>query len=531
MKKYTVLSFNFNNYDKIRDPKVVDPDAEYIFVTDRKPREPSRFESIIGDVKPVSVWDVRIVPMLVNTNPIYASYYVRHHPFEFASTDTVVVVDASVQINDSLAPIVDAFIDSGADYSPMLTDFKTDEVKMRYFCDHIRRVTKDDTDAMDAYIASLGQTKWKGSIGCAFAMFRKTPVVHEFLATVWGKLLELGSHGVPNRMDEIVLHKELYAFSKKIRLFVTSVQVIQSTYMTYCKHGSNEPVPPYSNYDHMYYVCDMPVSPNRFSKEFNYPREYRCKTEAMLLTKHLNPDDLREWLDWHLSRCGFDRIHVFDNESDYDVKRVCDEFDGLVTYEYIEGHPRQYKLYDEYVNWKSQAEWIMPLDDDEYLDLGDFVDIDEAIQYYEGKIPHLGMLAIRWKHLFPKDFHEERTGKVLEYCTEENPELARKFMRLGDDTVKTLVRRNGPVHYEETWENPAGGHVPRHKCFECARTCDGKRVAGCGVRAGYNIDDERLRIFHCRYKGPADWKKWHGKGVMTVSDAIPRERTFAGMEF
>lgn len=26
-------------------------------------------------------------------------------------------------------------------------------------------------------------------------------------------------------------------------------------------------------------------------------------------------------------------------------------------------------------------------------------------------------------------------------------------------------------------------------------------------------------------------KKWHGKGIMTVSDAILRERTFAGMEF
>ena len=530
-KKYTVLSFSFNNYDKIREPKVLDPDAEYVFITDRKPPEPSQLDTVIGDAVKKSKWDIRVESKLANTNPIYASYYVRYHPFEFASTDTVVVVDASIQINDSLAPIVDAFLASNADYSTMLNDYRTDEDKMRHFRDRLRRVSQEEVDDMTAYIASMNQTGWRGTIGCAFAIFKNTPVVSELLSTVWSKLLELGYSGIPNRMDEIVLHKELYQFAKRIRLFITSIQMVQSTYMTYCKHNSNEPIPPYANYDQMYYICNMPVSPLRFSKEFNYPREYRYRTEAMLLTKHLNPDDLRDWLDWHLYKCEFDRIHVFDNESDYDVKKVCDEFDGWVTYELIEGHPRQYKLYDDYVNWKSQAEWIVPLDDDEYLDIGDFDDLNEAIRYYEEKFPHLGMLAVRWKHLFPADFKQERTGKVLEYCTEENPELAKKFMRLGDDTVKTFVRRNGPVHYEETWENPAGGHVPKHKCFYGALTCGGKTVVGCGVHPGTKMDDERIRILHCRYKGPADWKKWHGKGVMTVSDAIPTERIFAGMQF
>lgn len=510
--KYTVLSFNFNDYDKIRQPKVIDPEAHYTFITDLNIPGPSK-------------WKFKVDQKLANRNPVYASYYVRYHPFEFADTDIVVVVDASIQINDSLSPLVDEFIKSGADYSPMLTNYRDDGKKMEYFHDALHRVSRQDIKEMNGYISSKGQEGWKGSIGCAFAMFRNTQVTRELLSTVWDNLVALGYCGIPNRMDEVVLHKELHQFFNRIKLFITSIQIIQSTYMTYCTHRSSTPVPKYKNYDQMYYICNTPVSPARFSKEFNYPREYRCRTEAMLLTKYMDRDDLKEWLDWHIFRCGFDRVHVFDNECGHDLKSVCSEYGDTVTYELVEGIPRQYRLYDEYVNWKSGAEWVMPIDDDEYLDLGRFGSIGEALDHFSGKFPHLGMLAIRWKHLFPKDFSAERTGKVLEYCTEENPELGEKFMRLGDRTVKCIVRHVGPVHYEETWENPAGGHVPVNACFLGALTCWGKTVTGCGI----STDDmpeqpEEIRLLHCRYKGPADWE--NKRSETTVSDSLPHRKKF-----
>ena len=519
MKKYTVLSFNFNGYDLVRDPEKVDPDAEYVYVTDTV------------DQSRKSVWQFKTDPKLDSADPIYASYYVRYHPFEYVSTDIVVIVDGSVQIHDSLAPIAEEFAESGADFAPMLSNYHDDEHKMNYFMTRLNRVSRDDIAEMNEYIKSLGQTHWRGSICCAVILLRKTPVVERLLETVWNKLLVLGNNGVPNRMDEVVLHKELYAFAKEIKLFITSIQVMQSTYMTYCKHGVREPHKLLTNYDQMYYVCNMPVSPLRFSKAINYPRTYRYRTEAMLLTRHLNADDLDEWLDWHINRCGFDRIHVFDNESDYDVKAVCEKYGNKITYELVEGQPRQYKLYDGYINWRSSAEWVMPIDDDEYLDLGEFKNVGEMLDYYSSKFQHIGVFAIRWKHLFPKDFHTERTGKVLEYCTEEDTELAKKFMHLGDRTIKCIVKRNGFIHYEETWETPSGGHVPKHSSFFGALTCDEKTVTGCGVSSVSNITDERVRLLHCRYKGPSDWKKWHGKGTMTVSDALPKERSFVDMEF
>jgi len=509
-KSYTILSYNFGNYDMPREPRTVDPEAEYIFVTD-KPVESA-------------VWKMRIDQRLADKDPLYAAYYVRHHPFEYATTDIVITVDASIQINDSLEQIVDAFDKSGADYSVLCSIYKSDEHKISEWRRRQPvRISNHDVDALNVFIKKFGQENWKGSIGQAFNIYRNTPSMCRFSKHVWRYLIALGENGKPVRIDEIVVHKLLARYDD-IKVFPTSLQLIQSTYLTYCAHSALIPVSRYLDYDQYFYLCNKPVYPHRFDKRILYPTSYKYKTEAMLLTKYLNPDDLREWLDHHLNVCKFDRIHVFDNESSYDVKSICAEYGDRVTYELIEGQAYQYRLYDSYIECRSNAEWIMPLDDDEYLDIGDFDSIYDGIMYYRNKFPHMDMLAIRWKHLFPKKFKEERTGKVLDYCTEENPELAKKFMWLGDGTVKTVVRRYGKIHYEETWENPCGGHVPKNSVFMGALLCDGRNIQGVGIPdCPYALDDERMRIIHCRYKGPSDYAEKMST-AMTVSDSVQRKK-------
>lgn len=507
---YTILSYNFGNYDILREPKIVDPNAEYIYVTDKE---------IHADH-----WKVIIDKNLADKDPLYAAYYVRHHPFEYATTNIVITVDASIQINDSLERIVDAFDKSGADYSVICSIYKSDEHKISEWLRRKPvRISNHDTESLNMFIKKFGQENWKGSIGQAFNIYRNTPTMRRFSKHVWRYLMALGENGKPVRIDEIVVHKLLARYDD-IKVFPTSLQLIQSTYMTYCAHSSLIPVSRYLDYDQYFYICNKPVYPYRFDKRILFPTAYKYKTEAMLLTKYLNPDDLREWLDHHINVCKFDRIHVFDNESSYDVKSICSEYGDRVTYELIEGQAYQYRLYDSYIECRSNAEWIMPLDDDEYLDIGGFDSIYDGIMYYRNKFTHMDMLAIRWKHLFPKKFKEERTGKVLGYCTEENPELAKKFMWLGDGTVKTVVRRYGKIHYEETWENPCGGHVPKNSVFMGALLCDGRNIQGVGIPdCPYALDDERMRIIHCRYKGPSDYAEKMST-AMTVSDSVQKKK-------
>ena len=509
-KKYTILSYCFGNYDILREPEIVDPNAEYVYITDKE--------------IPSKHWKVIVNKELAAKDPLYAAYYVRHHPFEFANTEIVATIDSSVQIHDSLAAIINAFDDSNADYSVLLSIYKSDEHKIEEWLRRKPvRVSEHDVKALKAFIKKFDQENWKGALGQAFTIYRDTPLMRKFSKHVWRYLLALCEDNKPVRIDEIVVHKLLDRY-KDLKVFATSLQIVQSTYMTYCGHFTHTPVMKYNNYDQYYYLCNKPVYPHRFDKNILFPTSYRYKTEAMLLTKYLNPVDLREWLDHHLNVCKFDKIHVFDNESDYDVRSICDEYGSHVTYELVEGQAYQYRLYDSYLESRSNAEWVIPLDDDEYLDIGEFKSIYDGVMYYRNKFPHMDMLAIRWKHLFPKKFHSERTGKVLEYCTEENPDLAKKFMWVGDGTIKTIVRRYGKIHYEETWENPCGGHVPKNSVFYGALLPDGRNILGVGVRdCPYKLDDERMRIIHCRYKGYSEYMA-KMKEEVTVSDSVPRKK-------
>lgn len=523
MKRYTILSYCFGNYDILREPERIDPEAEYIYVTDKE--------------IPSKHWKVVVDPKLADKDPIYASYYVRHHPFEYASTDIAVVIDASIQLNDSLADIVSAFDESKADYSVMCSVYKSDEHKLDFWKKVKKtkpnRISDHDLEILPKFIKKMNQENWRGAIGQAFVIYRNTPIMHRFSKHVWRYLMALGHDGKPNRIDEIVIHKLLAQYEDRLKLFILSMQVIQSTYMTYCDHSSYIPIVKYNNYDQYFYLCNKPVSPVRFDKAINYPKSYRFKTEAILLTKYLDALDMVEWIDHHLNVVKFDHIHVFDNTSNSDIKGVCDSYNEVygdkISYQKVYGHPRQYRLYDAYINNISDAEWVMPIDDDEYLDIGNFDSVYDAIKYYDNKLPHMMILGVRWKHLFPKKFHSERKEDVLAYCTEENPELAKSFMHLGDTTIKCIVKRYGNIHYEETWENPAGGHVPRHTSFYGAVMCDGRAVLGCGIPdCPDNLEDEKIRLIHCRYKGYSDWmSKYHGETPFTtVSDSTGRERKF-----
>jgi len=518
--KYTVLTFEFGDYDYLRRPKEVDPDAEYICVTD---------DDLYSDV-----WKIVHDPRLDGKDPLYKAYYVRYHAFEYASTDVVVVVDASMLLRKSLGYIVDVFNKHGRDYGVMLSNMLDDEQKFEFWTKDHPRLSKQDDDNVRAMIRKLGFGNLKGSIGTGIRILRRTKRTIRLDKHIWRYALATGHEGKPNRMDEIIMHHVIAKEYMNMKFMIYSMQLAQSPYISYFGHHTDIKVRPLpQNYDEIYHLCNVPVSPYRFEDERVYPLNFKYDTEAMLLTKYLSFEDMREWLDWHLYRCGIDHIHIFDNGLDFDLSELSKYYGDRISFEKVEGKPRQYALYDEYILKKSEAQWIMPIDDDEYLNFSpEFKKLIDVIQYYRKKIPLLNMLAVRWLHLFPESFQTEREGMVLKYCTRPNPYLATRFMHLGDRAVKTIVRRYGHIHYEETWENPAGGHVPKNSIAIGARMFDGTIINGCGLtKVPEDIKDEKIRLLHCRYKGPKDWMKKYGnadplKNCVRVSDKEPKPKFF-----
>ena len=73
MKLYTVLMYNFNDYEVMREPEEIDPECEYIYVTDNRSLKSTTWKIVVADsLDGLSAFD--------------KCYRVRFNLFKYAST-------------------------------------------------------------------------------------------------------------------------------------------------------------------------------------------------------------------------------------------------------------------------------------------------------------------------------------------------------------------------------------------------------------------------------------------------------------
>ena len=509
--KLAVITFVFNEYDFPRKPYFCD-NVEYICITD----------------KPYisNGWKIIVDQRLCKINPIYASYYVRYHPQEYTDADIIMVIDASLQITNSLQPLFNQFIASDKEIGVTIGGFLTNTEKIDFWNRSRRQISKTNYILAETALRDNSIIDILGTTVSTVKLIKNTDNAIKFNEYVWALCLRYGIDGNPNRLDEIFVDIALNGLFCNMSVFTMCVQILYGNPFDYCSHGTNKHGHNYADFN-KYMFRNKPVHPVCIGPE--YPTSYKYKTEAMLLTKYMQPQDLEFWLDWHLNKIGFEHIHVFGNELQYDAGAVCSKFGSRVSFENVQGIPRQYKLYDRYLAIQSEAEWVMPIDDDEFLTFDEtmFGNIYEAIQYYDEKLPNMEILAVRWLHLFPETFHSERDGQnLIEYCNCRSPEIAAMFEPAGDNCVKSIVHRYGWIHYEETVENPGGGHVPRHSNAKAAVGFDGTRISSyCYRNDPADTSDEKIRLIHCRYWGYSEYcDKYRKNASLRVSDASHRAK-------
>lgn len=479
----TFLSFNFNGYDAIHT-HFISNDFNYVYVTDR-------------DIN-ISGWTVIIDKKLSSMTPWEASLYVRYHPFEYVNDDIVVVIDGSISINPNVIDLIETFNTSQSDLGVMIS----------YQPSCISRIANWTSSHLISLAESQAVRQWmrqngyKDYIGCfanGVKIMANTELVKQYNDQCYQTICEL----IPSkavRLDEVVTTLILETLFPNLKTIAFPMDIINGYCFQYHVHGTTKKRFIQFNPD---YFCtqNKNITLTYIGKE--YARQYKYKTEAMCLTRYFDESGLREWISHHLS-LGFDHIHIFDNESAYPCKAICDEYGDKVSYELITGNAQHYKIFNDYVNSeRCKSEWIIPIDDDEYFELNNDIceNVNECIDWYTTNYPHSHMFAIRWKHLFPKVFHMDYDTPVLSYCTEENPKLASSFQRMGDRGIKTFVHRYGKIHYETTEENPSGGHVPKHSASRCAILYSGEKIIKCSCRSLKHSVDEPARLIHCRYKG------------------------------
>lgn len=225
--------YNFNNYEIMREPQEIDPECEYIYVTDNPEYQ-----------KQTNVWKVIVDKDLDDMTPFDKCYNVRFNLFKYASTPVCIYLDGSIQIHKSLRKFYEDFIKSGADIGlnihpnrHNLPEEYAEWIRYRnYPIQQARRcLTTFEQLGYDFNFKSLFQGT------CRIC---KNTELNKHIDTVAFDFLKmLGNDGIIERLDQTVYSFVVNKLFNNIKIFPFSQQVFQSNYMHWCGHRSRAMMP------------------------------------------------------------------------------------------------------------------------------------------------------------------------------------------------------------------------------------------------------------------------------------------------
>ena len=231
-KKYSILSFCFGNYDLCREPIEKSNDCEYIFVTDNK--------NLQSDI-----WKIVYTEKFKNFSPVYASFYVRYHPWEFVNTDVVMIIDASIQLKENTDNLIKSFTENNYDACFTMCSYFSGTIAdgINYWKNNSYKFDKTSINKFNLFANHYGMLNYKGIIEATFRIVKKSPIIEELNWVTWETCKFLKGNDDIFRVDQyvftIIFYKE---YMDKIKSLITCRNIMQSNYMQYCYHNTNKPI-------------------------------------------------------------------------------------------------------------------------------------------------------------------------------------------------------------------------------------------------------------------------------------------------
>lgn len=243
-KKYSILSFNFNNYEILRDPAVIEDEIEYVLVTDDK--------TVTSDK-----WTIKYIPEYLNdASGFTKSFYVRYHPFEFVSTDVCLVIDGSIQIKDKLSDFIKDFVNSNCDICLSSAVMLSNPLYKEYDW-FVRMKGYDYTQSLKniAMIKALGYNEaYKGYFEANIKIVKKTDITDTLHNFVWNCILKISPNNKTiDRLDQTILSGVVNFHFPELKIFHICRQAIQSKRLCWMEHHTNKPIVVPINYDNIWF--------------------------------------------------------------------------------------------------------------------------------------------------------------------------------------------------------------------------------------------------------------------------------------
>lgn len=238
--------YNFNNYEIMREPQEVDPECEYIYVTDNPAyKNQTKF------------WKVIVDDDLKNMSTFDKCYNVRFNLFKYATTPVCIYVDGSIQIHKSLRKFYDDFMNSKADIG--LNIHPSSYNLPQEYGEWVKRRNYPVAQAekcLHAFQAMGYNFDFKGLFQGTCRICKNTNLNRQIDDATLTLLRMLGTNGIIERLDQTVYTFIVNHAFKDIKIFPFSQQVFQSNYMHWCFHNSNRVIPPNSENNNDKYVMN-----------------------------------------------------------------------------------------------------------------------------------------------------------------------------------------------------------------------------------------------------------------------------------
>ena len=238
-RKYSVLTFNFGNYEMVHEIPHPAENVEYIYVTDDPNLKSNMFKNIYLDN-----WRIIVDDSLKNMSMWDKCMYVRYHPFKYCNTDTCIILAGNIAIKSSLDKLINKFNEDECIFGTMIHPYRNnyfDEynewVNTRYY-----NVNQGNKCASYLYNHGFNYNEYKFLVENGVIICRKCKQVDDINDMTYSLLKYLGGYNEIERIDQTILSYILATHFNDIKFLPMSELIINSDMMCWCQHGSNAPI-------------------------------------------------------------------------------------------------------------------------------------------------------------------------------------------------------------------------------------------------------------------------------------------------
>lgn len=253
--RYSVLTYNFGDYELLHEIDEKDPDAEYIVVTDR--------DDLVSDTWEIVKWKGEDW-----MNGFDKVCYVRYHCFEFCNTDICVKLDGSIKIKKSFKDIIDKFEENRHDTALVVHPFNRCAFHEYYvWVNVVNRYPREQALRCMAILSALDRENKHGDdsiFQLNFFIQRKNMLNDSINKAVYSLNSLLGANtGHQDRIDQITFSFVVNNwFSSALNcMFLSERLTTDGIYMQWFMHNSSE---------QKVYNADVTDCPKAFGKPVKY---------------------------------------------------------------------------------------------------------------------------------------------------------------------------------------------------------------------------------------------------------------------